>query len=77
MTTKTTGFDKDLPLTFKPYNGGFLPGQMVEGFTSIEQASAWANWWKDQIGWGYSPSARVTEIDGKITVITTAASSCD
>jgi hypothetical protein len=67
-----------LELVFIPQSGAFLSGTRVEGFQSLEQAEAWAQWWMDSIGWGYSPRAHAHINDeGLPYVVASCATSCD
>ena len=67
-----------LELKFTPQPGAFLSGTRVEGFETLEQAEAWAKWWIDSIGWGYSPRARAhTDEGGLPYVLTSCSASCD
>jgi len=73
----TTDFDTTLELSIMESMNDQYTSSWYEGFVSEEQAKQFATWWEEKWGWGYSPSAKVREEDGKFIVRTSRYNSCD
>lgn len=73
----STAFDKDLQLTIREENTGRMTNFEYSGFDGLEQAIAFASWWEDCWGFGYSGYAEAIEKDGKYLVEAERYNSCD